>query len=125
LKDIAGTAGQENDIKNLLPLSMLFCPFCSGILVIERQQAGNALKCKLCVYSYAVVDEIRRDVLIKPKECAAVEGEDKLGLAATCDKRCLYCDSERATFIEMQTRSADEPMTVFYQCVSCKKVWRE
>ena len=29
------------------------------------------------------------------------------------------CESRRAFFMQIQTRSADEPMTVFYRCIKC------
>ena len=29
------------------------------------------------------------------------------------------CDSKKAFFMQIQTRSADEPMTIFYRCCKC------
>lgn len=37
---------------------------------------------------------------------------------------CGKCKSRKTTFYEMQTRSADEPMTVFVQCLNCGKRWK-
>jgi transcription elongation factor S-II len=37
---------------------------------------------------------------------------------------CKKCKSKRCTFYEMQTRSADEPATIFITCVDCGKQWR-
>lgn len=45
-----------------------------------------------------------------------VEGERQM--------RCSRCKSEEIEFWEEQTRSADEPMTVFYRCTKCSKQWR-
>ena len=39
--------------------------------------------------------------------------------------QCGACKSKKTTFTEMQTRSADEPMTVFALCLSCGKRWRQ
>lgn len=40
---------------------------------------------------------------------------------------CPSCSNAEAYFYEMQTRSADEPATVFYRCSrkNCNKVWTE
>lgn len=33
--------------------------------------------------------------------------------------------SKKTTFYQMQTRSADEPMTCFIQCLQCQKRWKQ
>jgi Transcription factor S-II (TFIIS) len=38
---------------------------------------------------------------------------------------CPKCDHQKAYFVQLQTRSADEPMTIFYCCVSCSFKWKE
>lgn len=37
---------------------------------------------------------------------------------------CGACKSNKTTFTQFQTRSADEPMTVFVRCMNCNKRWR-
>jgi len=37
---------------------------------------------------------------------------------------CRACKSRKTTYTELQTRSADEPMTVFALCLSCGKRWK-
>lgn len=37
---------------------------------------------------------------------------------------CSKCKSKRTTYYQMQTRSADEPMTTFASCHSCDHKWR-
>ena len=37
---------------------------------------------------------------------------------------CNKCGSKKTTYYSLQTRSADEPMTNFITCVSCKNRWR-
>lgn len=41
------------------------------------------------------------------------------------DVVCSSCNHGRAYFLQVQTRSADEPMTVFYKCCNCGNRWRE
>lgn len=45
----------------------------------------------------------------------------------TCTETCPKCSHSRAYFMQMQTRSADEPMTIFYKCCSptCGHRWKE
>ena len=38
--------------------------------------------------------------------------------------KCNRCGKRETTFYELQTRSADEPMTKFINCVNCGKRWR-
>ena len=38
--------------------------------------------------------------------------------------QCGKCRSWRTTYYQLQTRSADEPMTTFVNCVDCGKRWK-
>lgn len=37
---------------------------------------------------------------------------------------CRKCKSKKCTYYELQTRSADEPATIFVTCLDCGKNWR-
>jgi transcription elongation factor S-II len=37
---------------------------------------------------------------------------------------CKKCRSKKCTFYELQTRSADEPATIFVTCLDCGKHWK-
>jgi len=50
-------------------------------------------------------------------EGSAEEGSDMF--------KCNRCGKSRTKYWEMQTRSADEPMTVFIRCLNCGKQWRQ
>ena len=39
--------------------------------------------------------------------------------------KCRKCHKRECSYYEMQTRSADEPMTVFVSCLNCKNRWRQ
>lgn len=51
--------------------------------------------------------------------------EDKLNNLPTLEwKPCHVCKNVEYFYYQMQTRSADEPMTVFYICNKCKTTYR-
>tara|TARA_B100000427_G_scaffold319178_1_gene317093 strand:- start:418 stop:942 length:525 start_codon:yes stop_codon:yes gene_type:complete len=39
--------------------------------------------------------------------------------------KCRRCGSRSCTYYEMQTRSADEPMTQFITCLDCNNHWKQ
>ena len=43
--------------------------------------------------------------------------------ASTDDFTCGRCKSKKCTYYQLQTRSADEPMTTFVTCLNCGKRW--
>ena len=44
--------------------------------------------------------------------------------ASTDDFTCFKCKSKKCTFYQLQTRSADEPMTTFVTCLNCSNRWK-
>jgi hypothetical protein len=44
---------------------------------------------------------------------------------ATDQFKCRRCNKRECTYYELQTRSSDEPMTIFITCVNCGKEWRQ
>lgn len=38
--------------------------------------------------------------------------------------KCKKCKSKKTTYTQVQTRSADEPMTTFVTCLDCNTVWK-
>jgi transcription elongation factor S-II len=44
--------------------------------------------------------------------------------AATDTFTCRKCKKNECTYYQMQTRSSDEPMTTFVQCIPCGNRWK-
>ena len=44
--------------------------------------------------------------------------------ASTDTFTCRKCKQNKCTYYQMQTRSADEPMTTFVQCLDCGNRWK-
>jgi len=63
-------------------------------------------------------------VLIEKKMKRDASKYDDNIQASTDMYTCRKCKSKRCTYYEMQTRSADEPATIFVTCLDCGKHWR-
>ena len=64
------------------------------------------------------------DVLLEQKK---IKDENKFSPkieASTDDFMCSKCKSKKCTFYQLQTRSADEPMTTFVTCLECGNRWK-
>jgi transcription elongation factor S-II len=44
--------------------------------------------------------------------------------ASTDDFTCHKCKSKKCSYYQLQTRSADEPMTTFVTCLNCNARWK-
>lgn len=105
---------------------LVFCPNCGNRLLVSEDVACYAFKCHSCPYKLAIRDRIESIKYSKLKEV-----DDVLNDANTwknvdqADTKCPKCEHEKAYFMQMQIRSADEPSTTFYRCVSCSHNWKE
>jgi len=43
---------------------------------------------------------------------------------ATSEFKCRKCNQRECSFYQLQTRSADEPMTTFVSCMNCGNKWK-
>jgi len=70
--------------------------------------------------------QIVKDVPLKKKQVDDVlGGEDAWKNVPKTQATCERCGHGEAYFREIQTRSADEPATIFYRCIKCNKTWKE
>jgi len=62
------------------------------------------------------------------KELKEYQQEARRGdrhMEATCTMfTCLKCNQNKTTYFQLQTRSADEPMTTFVTCCNCGHHWK-
>jgi transcription elongation factor S-II len=68
-------------------------------------------------YSYAVFKN--KEIYNKREQHKAQENEDYVG-----QFKCGKCKSVKTTYYQLQTRSADEPMTTYVTCLGCSYRWK-
>ena len=60
------------------------------------------------------------------KEMIRIKNEGKeLEEAHEGQYECRKCKCKKVSYYELQTRSADEPMTVYFTCLNCQNHWKE
>merc|ERR1712025_136690 len=74
-------------------------------------------------------EEMASDEVKKQREAFIKEGIDASRLAQvegtkTSDLKCGKCGKRNCTYNQLQTRSADEPMTTFVMCNECGNRWK-
>ncbi|KAE9608776.1 hypothetical protein Lal_00020070 [Lupinus albus] len=72
-----------------------------------------------------MASERRKQEIQKLEEKALFECERGAQPKATTDQfKCGRCGQRKTTYYQMQTRSADEPMTTYVTCVVCNNRWK-
>ena len=124
------------------PGTILFCPNDGHMLVFDEpgpthaQGAEEATRdkyvwaCPLpgCKYTFRDPKGFRIVVPLVTKQVEDVlGGEEAWANVAQTDATCPKCGHKKAFFREVQTRSADEPATIFYRCENhaCANQWKE
>lgn len=72
-----------------------------------------------------MASEQRKQEIEKIQEKALFECERGAPPKATTDQfKCGRCGQRKCTYYQMQTRSADEPMTTYVTCTVCNNRWK-
>lgn len=104
-----------------------YCPTCANMLLVEYDGVGDLRYfCQTCPYIYKIDRKLSKKVPLKRKEKDDVlGGDEEWKNVAQTEATCPECNNHKAYYQELQTRSADEPATLFFKCVKCGHQWRE
>ncbi|XP_050517431.1 DNA-directed RNA polymerase III subunit RPC10 [Diabrotica virgifera virgifera] len=106
-----------------------FCPFCHNLLFVEENvQRQLQFTCNICPVFFPLTKFMSVRNFYKLKEIDDVlGGEEAWKNVDSTEETCPKCSHKRAYFMQLQTRSADEPMTTFYRCCNpeCNHNWRD
>lgn len=111
-----------------------FCPTCEAMLKKKKTDSGVVLFCPTCGFEkpfekkeVKLPDEIqkKKTELQMLKYMTQIREEDGKSDNPIATVECPKCKHNKAEFFQLQTRSADEPATTFYQCLKCGKRWRD
>jgi DNA-directed RNA polymerase III subunit RPC11 len=123
---------------------MWFCPLDGTLLQIQILSSASSsaaagggrggdgkpqsiFTCTTCPCSCAIGSAYTKRLHLSNKKAV----DDILGGAAAWENVdrtmavCPACSHMEAYFMQMQIRSADEPMSVFYKCVKCSHQWND
>ena len=92
--------------------------------IIEQISNGTV---KAHVIAFMTHQELNPDKWTKLIEAKAKRDANKFetNIAAATDTfTCRKCKSNQCTYYQMQTRSADEPMTCYVNCLTCGNRWK-
>lgn len=79
---------------------------------------------KLAYMSHQEMRPDKWDTLIQDKKVRDDNKYEPKLEASTDDFKCWKCKSKKCTYYQLQTRSADEPMTTYVNCLDCGNRWK-
>jgi transcription elongation factor S-II len=96
--------------------------------IITRIKSGELKSSKFADYAPDVLEPnglyARRKMERKKKEIEREKAEADRDASYTGILKCGKCKSVKTTYYQMQTRSADEPMTTYVTCLNCQHKWK-
>jgi transcription elongation factor S-II len=92
--------------------------------LVEKIKTKKIKSTKLTYMTHQEMNKKKWDKLIQEK----IKRDKNLttdSLCASTDEfKCYKCKQRKCTYYQLQTRSADEPMTTFITCLNCGNKWK-
>ncbi|MGI0086973.1 MAG: transcription factor S [Nitrosotalea sp.] len=101
---------------------MKFCPKCNARLKLADSE--SEFVCPKCGYSEKGTKTAKKAKAEDRSTINILDEKEKKETLPVIKIECTKCGHNEAVWWMLQTRSADEPTTQFYRCVSCSYTWR-
>ena len=92
--------------------------------LIQQVQTGEIKAHEIAFMTHQEMNPEKWDELIKAKSIRDKNKFEQNIEAMTDTFTCRKCKSKECTYYQLQTRSSDEPMTIFVSCVACGNRWK-
>jgi transcription elongation factor S-II len=93
-------------------------------IILEQLNSGSIKAHTIAFMTHQEMRPEKWDELITAKSKRDKNKFETNLEAATDTFTCRKCKSNKCTYMQLQLRSADEPMTTFVTCLSCGNRWR-
>ena len=104
-------------------LRVIYSNLCNNSSFLEMVKERKIKYKELAFITHHEIDPERWDPLIQAK-IDRDKNKYESKQTTTSDIKCFKCFKNECTYYQMQTRSADEPMTTFVNCLNCGNRWR-
>ena len=94
------------------------------IFLREQVEKGEIKAHKIAFMTHQEMAPEKWDALIQAKIKRDKTKYETNMEAATDTFKCRKCHTNKCTYYQLQTRSADEPMTTFVTCLECGNRWK-
>jgi transcription elongation factor S-II len=92
--------------------------------LLEQLKNGTIKSSTIAFMTHQEMKPEKWDKLIQEKMKRDKNKYDTTIEAASTHFKCRKCHNNKCTYYQMQTRSADEPMTTFVSCIECGNRWK-
>jgi transcription elongation factor S-II len=93
--------------------------------IVDMVNSGEIKSHQIAFMTHQEMSPSRWDELIRLKSIRDKAKFEQNIEAMTDTFTCRKCKSKKCTYYALQTRSSDEPMTLFIQCIGCGNRWKQ
>jgi DNA-directed RNA polymerase subunit M/transcription elongation factor TFIIS len=105
-------------------LRSVFINITNTTCLVDQVNSGQIKSHEIAFMTHQEMDYNRWETLIKAKSVRDMNKCEQTMEANTDTYTCRKCHSKKCSYYQQQVRGADEPMTIFINCVNCGNRWK-